>query len=114
MTKESQEAFNIPLAYNLSKKVFYKNFRFKFKIAESLKSDMIQESVTRLWELSAKKSTDSRFSDNYIRFWISHNAQLAFIKTWEKQQKYKKIWKNAQDVIRCYPDLTFNSNFKTC
>ena len=72
--------FDSAHAYNLSKKVFSKNFFYKYEIAKSLMDDMIQESVTRLWELSAKTSTDTRFSDSYIRYWISHNAMLAFIK----------------------------------
>jgi hypothetical protein len=98
----------------LAKRVYFKNFRFKFNIAEEIKEDLIQEAAVRLFELSGKKSTTSKYDDNYCRFWVAHNAMLAFIKTWEKQVRYKKIWKNAQDVIRCYPDLTFNSNFKTC
>jgi len=74
----------------------------------------LQEAWVRLYELSGKTSTTSKYDDNYCRFWIAHNAMLAFIKTWEKQVRYKKIWKNAADVIRCYPDLTFSSNFTTC
>lgn len=32
------------------------------------------------------------------KFWIAHNAMLAFIKTCEKHVWYKKIWKNVADV----------------
>mgnify|MGYP006865015945 CR=1 FL=1 len=109
-----RENFNPAIALNLAKKVYYKNFRFKYKIAPELKSDLIQEAWVRLYELSGKKSTDARYDDNYCKFWIAHNAMLAFIKTWEKQVRYKKIWKNAKDVIRCYPELTFSSNFTVC
>jgi len=109
-----RDNFNPAIAYNLAKKVYYKNFRFKFKIAEELREDLLQEAWVRLYELSGKKSTDVRYDDNYCKFWIAHNAMLAFIKTWEKQVRYKQIWKNAQDVIRCYPELTLHSNFSTC
>jgi len=33
-----------------------------------LKEDLVQEAVTRLFELSGKKSTTKRYSDNYARF----------------------------------------------
>jgi hypothetical protein len=107
-------SFNPTIAYNLAKRVYYKNFRFKFSIAPELKEDLIQEATVRLYELSGKKTTDERFDDNYCKFWVAHNAMLAFIKTWEKQVRYKQIWKNAEDVIRCYPELALHSNFTTC
>jgi len=109
-----RENFNPAIAYNLAKRVYYKNFRFKFSIAEEIKEDLIQEAWVRLYELSGKKSTDSRYDDNYCKFWIAHNAMLAFIKTWEKQVRYKQIWKNAAEVINCYPELALHSNFSTC
>jgi len=73
-----RENFNPAIAYNLAKKVYYKNFRFKFKIAEEIKEDLIQEAAVRLYELSGKKSTDARYDDNYCRFWIAHNAMLSY------------------------------------
>ncbi len=108
-----RENFNPAIAYNLAKRVYYKNFRFKFKIAEEIKEDLIQEAAVRLFELSGKKSTTEKYDDNYCRFWIAHNAMLSYMATYEKQVRYKSIWKNAQDVIRCYPDL-YSGNFKTC
>jgi len=66
---------------------------------------MVQEAVTRLFELSGKKSTTKRYSDNYARFWIAHNAMLAFIKTWLKQIRYQTIWNDAIELIRCDPEL---------
>jgi len=94
--------------------VYYKNFRFKFKIAEEIKEDLIQEAAVRLFELSGKKSTTTKYSSNYGMFYVAHNAMLSYITTRLAQDRYKSIWKNAQDVIRCYPDLTFNANFMTC
>ena len=109
-----RDSFNVDIAYNLSKRVYYKNFRFKFSIAEEIKEDLIQEAAVRLFELSGKKSTTEKYDDNYCKFWIAHNAMLSFMTTRLAQDRYKRIWKNAQDVIRCYPDLTFHSNFTTC
>ncbi len=100
-----RENFNPAAAYNLAGKVFWRNFAYKYKVAMDLKEDMVQEAVTRLFELSGKKSTTTRYSDNYIKFWIAHNAMLAFIKTWLKQVKYKEIWKDTVEVARCYPGL---------
>jgi len=37
-----RDSFNVDISYNLAKKVYYKNFRFKFKIAEEIKEDLIQ------------------------------------------------------------------------
>jgi hypothetical protein len=109
-----RENFNPAIAYNLSKKVYYKNFKNKYPLAPEIKEDLIQESVTRLFELSGKKSSTTRYGDNYLKFWIAHNAMLSYLKSFKAQVQYREIWRNAQDVIRCYPDLTFNSNFTTC
>jgi len=109
-----RENFNPAIAYNLAKKVYYKNFAHKYTIAPELKLDLLQEATARLWELSGVKSTTEKYDDNYCKFWVAHNAMLAFIKTWEKQVRYKQIWKNAEDVIRCYPELALHSNFTTC
>ncbi len=100
-----RENFNPAAAYNLAGKVFWRNFAYKYKVAMDIKEDMVQEAVTRLFELSGKKSTTKKYNDNYAKFWIAHNAMLAFIKTWLKQVKYKEIWKDAVEVARCYPDL---------
>ena len=50
----------------------------------------IQEAVTRLFELSGKtkEMANGKYSENYATFWIAHNAMLAFLKTWERQNKW--------------------------
>lgn len=95
-----RKSFNPAAAYNLAGRVFWKNFAFKYKPAIELKDDLIQEAVTRLFELSGKKSTDPRYSDNYTKFWVAHNAMLAFMKTWLKQVRYKELWSNIEDIAR--------------
>jgi hypothetical protein len=51
---------------------------------------MIQEAVTRLFELSGKtkEMANRKYSENYASFWVAHNAMLAFLKTWERQNKW--------------------------
>ena len=83
-----RENFNPAIAYNLAKRVYYKNFRFKFSIAEEIKEDLIQEAAVRLFELSGKKSITEKYDDNYCKFWIAHNAMLVFLTTYKKQVRY--------------------------
>jgi len=51
--------------------------------------------------MAEKKSTTEKYDDNYCRFWIAHNAMLSYMTTYKKQIRYKSIWKNVQNVIRC-------------
>ncbi len=85
--------------------MFWRNFAYKYKAARDLKEDLIQEAVTRLFELSGKKSNNKRYNGNYAKFWIAHNAMLSFIKTWLKHTKYKEVWESAFEIARCNPDL---------
>jgi len=77
-----------------------------------LKEDLVQEAVTRLFELSGKKSTTKRYSDNYARFWIAHNAMLSYIKSWLKDSRYKAIWNDAIELIRCDPELAPRAGYR--
>lgn len=101
-----RENFNPAAAYNLAGRVYWKNFAYKYKVAPDIKDDLIQEAVTRLFELSGKRSNTKRYNDNYARFWIAHNAMLAFIKTWLKQIRYKDLWQEALEILHCDPNLT--------
>jgi len=80
-----RENFNTAVVYPLCKKVFGKNFK-RNPLAQSLYEEMIQEAVTRLFELSAKtkEMANKKYSEKYAGFWIAHNAMLAFLKTWER------------------------------
>ena len=84
-----RENFNQAVCYPLAKKVFAKNFK-RNPLAQSLYDDMLQEAVTRLFELSGKtkEMANAKYSENYANFWIAHNAMLAFLKTWERQNKW--------------------------
>jgi hypothetical protein len=84
-----RENFNSAVVYPLAKKVFGKIFK-RNALAQSLYDDMIQEGVTRLFELSGKvkERANGKYSENYANFWVAHNAMLAFLKSWEKQNKW--------------------------
>ena len=84
-----RENFNSAVVYPLAKKVFGKNFS-RNPLAQSIYDDMIQEGVTRLFELSGKvkERTNGKYNENYANFWVAHNAMLAFLKSWEKQNKW--------------------------
>ena len=84
-----RENFNSAVCYPLAKTVFAENFK-RNPLAQSLYDDMVQEAVTRLFELSGKtkEMANGKYSENYANFWIAHNAMLAFLKTWERQNKW--------------------------
>jgi hypothetical protein len=77
-----RENFNSAVVHSLAKTVFAKNFK-RNPLAQSLYDDLIQEAVTRLFELSGKvkEMANKKYSENYAGFWIAHNAMLAFLKT---------------------------------
>ena len=96
-----RENFNSAVAYPLAKKVFAKNFK-RNPLAQSLYDDMIQEAATRLFELSGKtkEMANAKYSENYASFWVAHNAMLAFLKTWERQNKWCTSFEELASPIR--------------
>ncbi len=62
---------------------------------------MIHEAVTRLFELSGKvkEMANGKYSENYANFWVAHNAMLAFLKTWERQNKWSLSFQDEADPI---------------
>jgi len=96
-----RENFNSAVVYPLAKKVFAKNFK-RNPLAQSLYDDMIQEAATRLFELSGKtkEMANGKYSENYANFWVAHNALLAFLKTWERQNKWCTSFEDVAAPIR--------------
>ena len=72
-----RENFNPAAAYNLAGKVFWRNFAYKYKVAMDIKEDMVQEAVTRLFELSGKKSTTKK----YIRILVAVNFHPPLVRS---------------------------------
>jgi hypothetical protein len=62
---------------------------------------MVQEAVTRLFELSgkAKEMANKKYSENYANFWVAHDAMLAFLKTWKRQNKWCLSFQDEADPI---------------
>jgi hypothetical protein len=96
-----RENFNTAVCYPLAKTVFAKNFK-RNALAQSLYPDMIQEAVTRLFELSGrtKEMANGKYSEKYAGFWIAHNAMLAFLKTWERQNKWCISFEDEANPLR--------------
>jgi hypothetical protein len=96
-----RENFNSAVCYPLANKVFGKNFKNN-PLAQSLYDDMVQEAVTRLFELSGKvkERANKRYSENYGNFWVAHNAMLAFLKTWERQNKWCISFEDEANPLR--------------
>ncbi len=96
-----REIFNSEVVYPLAKKVFGKNFS-RNPLAQSLYDDMIQEAATRLFELSGKtkEMANGKYNEKYAGFWIAHNAMLAFLKSWEKQNKWCTSFEQLASPIR--------------
>jgi hypothetical protein len=96
-----RDNFNSAVCYPLAKKVFGKNFK-RNPLAQYLYDDMVQEAVTRLFELSGKtkEMANGKYSENYASFWVAHNAMLAFLKTWERQNKWCTSFEELANPIR--------------
>ena len=89
------ENFDPSISYSTAKKVFWKNFAWN-NVATSIKDDLIQEAVTRMYELSGKvkERSNEKYGIGYGFFWVAHNAMLSYLKTWRKQMR----WKTFQEM----------------
>jgi hypothetical protein len=98
------------IAYTIARKIYRQNFS-RNPLGFSLRDDLIQEAVTRMYELSGRYEENEKYSTNYHFHWVAHNAMQSFLKTWERQMKYSKVWEEyihplRRDQKRCYhPDL---------
>ena len=84
------ESFDPAISYSTAKRVYWKNFSWN-SVAQSLKDDLIQEAVTRMYELSGKvkERANGKYGIGYNYFWVAHNAMLSYLKTWRKQSRYR-------------------------
>lgn len=87
------ENFDPSVSYSTAKRVFWKNFSWN-NVAVSIKDDLIQEAVTRMYELSGKvkERSNEKYGIGYGFFWVAHNAMLSYLKTWRKQMRWKTIY----------------------
>lgn len=78
--------FDAAISYSTAKRVYFKNFSWR-PVAQTIKDDLIQEAVTRMYELSGKvkENANGKYSVGYGFFWVAHNAMISYLKTWQRQ-----------------------------
>ena len=85
-----RDQFDHGVAVKIANKVFKKNF-FWNDVASTIKDDLVQEAIVRQFELSGKPQTNEKYSKNYQRMWISHNAMISYLKTWIAQMRFSTV-----------------------
>jgi len=99
------ENFDPAISYSTAKRVYWKNFAWS-SLAQSIKEDLIQEAVTRMYELSGKvkENANGKYGIGYGYFWVAHNAMLAFVKTWQRQMRFRVFGdiEDEQMAVRIY------------
>jgi hypothetical protein len=97
--------FDSATSYSTAKKVYWKNFRWS-PLAQSIKEDLIQEAVTRMYELSGKvkENANGKYGVGYGYFWVCHNAMLSYLKTWKRQMRFRVFGDigDEQMAVRIY------------
>jgi hypothetical protein len=91
--------FDPSISYSTAKKVYWKNFAWNF-IAQSIKEDLIQEAVTRMYELSGKvkENANEKYGIGYGFFWVAHNAMLSYLNTWKRQERFR-VFGDVEDEL---------------
>jgi hypothetical protein len=91
--------FDPLVSYSTAKRVYFKNFRWS-PLAQSIKEDLIQEAVTRMYELSGKvkERANGKYGIGYGYFWVAHNAMLSFLKTWKRQMRFR-VFGDIEDEV---------------
>jgi len=86
------ENFDPAVSYSTAKRVYWKNFRWR-PLAQSIKEDLIQEAVARMWELSGKvrENANEKYGIGYGYFWVAHNAMLTYLKSWQRHTRFRLL-----------------------
>jgi hypothetical protein len=92
--------FDPAVSYSTAKRVYFKNFSWR-PVAASIKEDLIQEAVTRMYELSGKvkENANGKYSVGYGFFWVAHNAMISYLKTWQRQIGSRMCGDIEQEMI---------------
>jgi hypothetical protein len=112
------ENFDPAISYSTAKRVYWKNFRWS-PLAQSIKEDLIQEAVTRMYELSGKvkERANEKYGVGYGFFWVAHNAMLSYLNTWKRQERWRvfgdiedegfisKIYSSTKERVFRWPDI---------
>ena len=84
------ENFDPAASYNTAWKVYWKNFAWN-PVAQSIKEDLVQEAVTRMYELSGKvkEGANEKYSIGFGFFMVASNAMLSFLKSWQRHTRHR-------------------------
>ena len=93
------ENFDPAVSYSTAKRVYFRNFAWR-PLAQSIKDDLIQEAVTRMYELSGKvkERANEKYGIGYGYFWVAHNAMLSYFKTWKRQMRFR-VFGDIEDEV---------------
>jgi hypothetical protein len=93
------ENFDPAISYSTAKRVYWKNFAWN-SLAQSIKEDLIQEAVTRMYELSGKvkENANGKYGIGYGYFWVAHNGMLSYFKTWKCQMRFR-VFGDVEDEV---------------
>jgi len=93
------ENFDPAISYSTAKRVYFKKFSWR-PLAQSIKEDLIQEAVTRMYELSGKvkEGANGKYSVGYGYFWVAHNAMIAYLATRQKQMGWR-VFGDIEDQV---------------
>ena len=83
-----RDNFDVNQTYKIALKVFGKSFSWKYKMAKELQEDLIQEAVTRQFELSGKTKANGKYNQHYQKYWIAYNGMLSFLMKYIRQTRY--------------------------
>ena len=94
------ENFDPAVSYSTAKRVYFKNFSWS-SVAKSIKDDLIQEAVTRMYELSGKvrEGANEKYGIGYGYFWVAQNAMLSYLKSWERHTKGRLLGDITDDKV---------------
>jgi hypothetical protein len=104
------ENFNPAASYNTAWKVYWKNFSW-IPLATTIKDDLVQEAVTRMYKLSGKvrEGANGKYTVGYGFFWVAHNAMLSFLKSWQRHTR-SRVLGDIRDEEVCERIYKVNKN----
>ena len=103
--------FDAATSYSTAKRVYWKNFAWS-PLAQSIKEDLIQEAVTRMYELSGKvkENANGKYSIGYGYFWVAHNAMLSALEKWRRQMRFR-VFGDIEDELMAARIHSFRKDF---
>jgi hypothetical protein len=103
--------FDAAISYSTAKRVYFKNFSWR-PLAQSIKEDLIQEAVTRMYELSGKvkEGANAKYGMGYGYFWVAHNAMLSYFVAWQREMRWR-VFGDIEDELMAARIHSFRKEF---